>query len=82
MASRLLAQVHAPAGGSLSDRELEVLTLVARGATNRDAAAKLFISEATMKTHVLHIYAMLGVSDRAAAVAEAFNRRLLTPKEM
>ena len=48
------------------------------GSTNREAAARLFISEATVKTHLLHIYAKLGVSDRAAAVAEAFNRGLLT----
>ena len=66
---------------SLCERELEVLALVARGATNRDAAAELFISEATVKTHLLHIYAKLDVSDRAAAVAEAFNRGLLTPQQ-
>ena len=63
----------------LSQRELEVLELVAAGSTNREAAAALFISEATVKTHLLHIYAKLGVGDRAAAVAEAFNRGLLTP---
>ena len=50
-----------------------------RARTNREAAARLFISEATVKTHLLHIYAKLGVGDRAAAVAEAFNRGLLTP---
>ncbi len=66
---------------SLSERELEVLTLVATGASNRETAAQLFISEATVKTHLLHIYGKLGVSDRAAAVAEAFNRGLLTPKK-
>ena len=64
---------------TISARELEVLGLVAAGTTNREAAARLFISEATVKTHLLHIYAKLGVSDRAAAVAEAFNRGLLTP---
>lgn len=79
VASRLLAEVRAPAQDPLSDRELEVLALVARGSTNRDIAARLFISEATVKTHLLHIYAKLDVNDRAAAVAEAFNRRLLTP---
>jgi ATP/maltotriose-dependent transcriptional regulator MalT len=46
--------------------------------TNREAAAKLFISEATVKTHLLHIYAKLGVNDWAAAVAEAFGQGLLT----
>ena len=64
----------------LSQRELEVLGLVAAGTTNREAAARLFISEATVKTHLLHIYAKLGVTDRAAAVAEGFNRGLLTPE--
>jgi DNA-binding CsgD family transcriptional regulator len=54
-----------------------VLAQVATGSTNPEAAARLFISEATVKTHLLHIYAKLGVTDRAAAVAEAFNRGLL-----
>ena len=58
---------------------MEILELVAAGATNREAAARLVISEATVKTHLLHIYAKLGVSDRAAAVAEGFTRGLLTP---
>ena len=71
--------MRAPAQELLSQREYEVLELVARGRTNREAAAQLFISEATVKTHLLHIYAKLGVSDRAAAVAEAFDRGLLTP---
>ncbi len=79
VATRLLDQVRAPAQELLSQRENEVLEMVARGSTNREAAAKLFISEAAVKTHLLHIYAKLGVSDRAAAVAEAFDRGLLTP---
>ncbi|MFI0421473.1 response regulator [Spongiactinospora sp. 9N601] len=76
VATRLLGQVRAPAD-PLSARELEVLRLIAEGATNREAAARLFISEATVKSHVLHIYAKLGVNDRAAAVATAFRRGLL-----
>jgi DNA-binding NarL/FixJ family response regulator len=83
VAARLMSRFRAPAGvgaGPLSHRELEVLELVAAGTTNREAAARLFISEATVKTHLLNIYAKLGVSDRAAAVAEAFNRGLLTPQ--
>jgi DNA-binding NarL/FixJ family response regulator len=83
VATRLLGQVRAPsrapAQETLSQREFEVLEMVARGATNKEAAAKLFISEATVKTHLLHIYAKLGVSDRAAAVNEAFQRGLLLP---
>jgi DNA-binding NarL/FixJ family response regulator len=77
VASKLLGQVRAPTREELSKRELEVLALIAKGATNREAAAKLFISEATVKTHLLHLYAKLGVSDRAAAVATAFARGLL-----
>jgi DNA-binding NarL/FixJ family response regulator len=76
VATRLLGQVRAPASEALSPRELEVLGLIARGSTNREAAAKLFISEATVKTHLLHVYAKLGVKDRAAAVAVAFERGL------
>ena len=71
-----------PAQEPISSRELEVLELVARGASNRDAAARLFISEATVKTHLMHVYAKLGVNDRAAAVAEAFDRGLLIPRHL
>ncbi|WP_027930799.1 response regulator [Amycolatopsis thermoflava] len=77
VATRLMGQVRAPAREELSQREIEVLTLVARGGTNKDAAAKLFISEATVKTHLLHAYAKLGVKDRAAAVALALRRGLI-----
>jgi DNA-binding NarL/FixJ family response regulator len=80
VATRLLGQVRAPAVEALSPREQEVLALVARGSSNREAAAQLFISEATVKTHLLHIYGKLGVSDRAAAVTAAFDRGLLTPQ--
>ncbi len=79
VAARLMNRVRAPSAGPLSQRELEVLELVAAGSTNKQAAATLFITEATIKTHLLNIYAKLGVSDRAAAVAEAFHRGLLTP---
>jgi DNA-binding NarL/FixJ family response regulator len=78
VATRLLGQVREPAREPLSQRELEVLGLIARGATNREAANRLFISEATVKTHLLHVYAKLGVNDRAAAVAVAYDRGLLT----
>ncbi|MBF8190788.1 response regulator transcription factor [Nonomuraea sp. K274] len=78
VAGRLADHLRKPARGSLSRRELEVLRLVAGGATNREAAAALFISEASIKTHLLHIYAKLDVRDRAAAVGEAYRRGLLT----
>ncbi|KAA9165577.1 response regulator transcription factor [Amycolatopsis acidicola] len=80
VATRLMNRMRAPSAGPLSKRELEVLELVAGGRTNRDAATALFITEATVKTHLLNIYAKLEVNDRAAAVAEAFNRGLLKPK--
>jgi DNA-binding NarL/FixJ family response regulator len=79
VAAKLIGQVRAPAREPLSQRELEVLGLIARGSTNREAAAHLFISEATVKTHLLHIYGKLGVRDRASAVAAAYERGLLTP---
>ena len=80
VATRLVSQLRTRSGDALIDRELEVLTLIAQGETNRGAAARLFISEATVKTHLLHIYEKLGVGDRAAAVAEAYERGLLAPK--
>ncbi|AUG77116.1 LuxR family transcriptional regulator [Kitasatospora sp. MMS16-BH015] len=79
VAAKLLGQVRAPAEESLSPRELEVLVLVAGGHTNREAAAELFISEATVKTHLLHIYGKLGVKDRASAVAAGYEQGLLVP---
>jgi len=80
VAATLLGRVRAPQREApLSPRELEVLQMIARGATNREAARQLFISEATVKTHLFHIYAKLGVPDRASAVAAAFDRGLLTP---
>ncbi|MBB4665109.1 response regulator [Conexibacter arvalis] len=81
VATRLLDRVRAPAREPLSQRELEVLALVAQGASNREAARQLFISEATIKTHLLHVYAKLDVNDRAAAVAAAYERGLLRPGE-
>jgi DNA-binding NarL/FixJ family response regulator len=79
VASRLVSQLRAHDQATLSDRELEVLRLVARGETNRGVAGRLFVSEATVKTHLLHIYTKLDVNDRAAAVAAAYERGLITP---
>lgn len=77
VAARLVRQVRGPAPQALSQREVEVLRLVAGGSTNREAANRLFVSEATIKSHLLHIYAKLGVKDRAAAVATGFSRGYL-----
>jgi DNA-binding NarL/FixJ family response regulator len=77
VASRLVGRVRTPGTSLLSPRELEVLALVADGATNRAVGERLHLSEATVKTHLLSVYAKLGVGDRAAAVAEGFRRGLL-----
>ncbi|GAA1019003.1 MULTISPECIES: response regulator transcription factor [Amycolatopsis] len=78
VATRLMGQLRQPAADPLSEREVEVLQLIAKGATNRRAAEQLFISQATVKTHLLHVYAKLGVNDRAAAVAAGFAQGYLT----
>ncbi|MFF5234987.1 response regulator [Dactylosporangium sp. NPDC000521] len=77
VATRLLHQVRQPAPTPLSARELDVLRLVARGQSNVDIARSLFISEATVKTHLLRTFAKLGVSDRTAAVTTAIAAGLL-----
>lgn len=71
--------IDAPHGSqlSLTDRETDVLALVADGLTNRAVARRLGISEATVKTHLVHVYTKLGVLDRAAAVREAWERGLV-----
>jgi DNA-binding NarL/FixJ family response regulator len=76
VATRLVGQLREPAAPALTARELQVLELVARGATNRVVAARLHVSEATVKTHLVHAFGKLGVSDRTAAVAVALERRL------
>lgn len=70
VATRLLSRVR-DAHAALSARELEVLTLVADGQSNTDIAARLHLSETTVKSHLAHIYPKLGVASRTAAVAAA-----------
>lgn len=77
VASRLLGRMRAPAEEQLSEREVEVLQLVARGTSNRLVGRALHISEATVKTHLVHIFGKLGVSDRTAAVTVALERGIL-----
>jgi DNA-binding NarL/FixJ family response regulator len=81
VAGTLMTQVGsveaAPERPTLSPREVQVLRLVAAGKTNREAAAALFVSETTVKTHLLHLYAKLDVRDRAAAVDAAHRLGLL-----
>lgn len=64
-------------GESLSQRELEVLALVAEGLRNREIAERLYLSSATVKTHLVHIFAKLGVANRTAAVRQAVAYGLL-----
>jgi DNA-binding NarL/FixJ family response regulator len=77
VATRLVSRMRGPAEEALTAREIEVLELVARGSSNADIAAALFISEATVKTHLLHTYAKLGVDDRTAAVVAAMERGII-----
>jgi DNA-binding NarL/FixJ family response regulator len=77
VAGRLVSQLRRPVADPLSARETEVLTLVARGKTNAEIGRVLFISEATVKTHLLRAFGKLGVSDRTAAVTTAIERGML-----
>ncbi len=79
VATRLLHRVRAPGATALSPRELEVLHLVGRGLSNVDIGRELYISEATVKTHLLRTFAKLGVSDRTAAVTRAIAAGLIDP---
>ncbi|UYQ62931.1 response regulator [Streptomyces peucetius] len=77
VASRVMDRMRGAAGPSLTDRERDILAQLAHGLGNREIARALFISEATVKTHLGRIYAKLGVDTRAGAVAVAKERRLL-----
>jgi DNA-binding NarL/FixJ family response regulator len=77
VASTLVRQVRAPAPPALSAREVQVLRLVAQGRTNAEIGKELFISEATVKTHLLRVFNKLDVADRTAAVTTAMSHGLL-----
>ncbi|MEN3536168.1 response regulator transcription factor [Microbispora sp. ZYX-F-249] len=77
VATKLVTRLRAPAATALSRRETEVLALVARGLTNAEIGRALFISETTVKTHLLRVFAKLDVSDRTAAVTTALARGLM-----
>jgi DNA-binding NarL/FixJ family response regulator len=79
VAERLVSHVRRPPRESLSARETEVLARVAKGATNAEIGRELYISEATVKTHLLRAFGKLGVSDRTAAVTCAIERGILPP---
>ncbi|WP_101790296.1 response regulator [Nonomuraea indica] len=76
VATRMMRRMRDP-GTALSAREVEILELLASGAGNREIARRLFITEATVKTHLVHVYSKLGVDTRTAAVTAAVERRLI-----
>lgn len=76
VAARLMGRIRNPEP-SLSNREVELVELLATGMSNRNIAKALFISEATVKTHLVHIYDKLGVDNRTAAIRVAVERRII-----
>ena len=75
--TNLLAERLAQPETALSPRELEILQALATGASNKQIAQQLFISEATVKTHLIHVYQKLGAETRTAAVSAARERKLI-----
>jgi DNA-binding NarL/FixJ family response regulator len=76
VAARLVRRTAA-LGTVLTEREVAILKLLAEGLTNKEMAKSLFVSEATVKTHLSHIYTKLGVETRAGAVATAIEQRII-----
>ncbi|MGD9427870.1 response regulator [Arthrobacter russicus] len=76
VAARLMGRISNPAP-NLTPREVQLLELLATGLSNRAMAKQFFISEATVKTHLLHIYGKLGVDNRTAAISVAVQRRII-----
>ena len=82
VAERLVARMRQPTPAALTSREVDVLDAVADGLSNADIGKRLVIAEATVKTHLLRVFAKLDVSDRTHAVVVALERGLLTrPKQ-
>ncbi len=79
VAARLVGRLRTPRT-ALSPRETEILHLLARGLSNRALSRELFVSEATVKTHLGHIYDKLGVDNRTAAISVAMERGILRPR--
>jgi len=77
VASRLVERLRGDADSHVSEREIEILMLVAQGRSNREIARDLHISDSTVKAHMLHIFDKLGVADRTAAVTTALRRGII-----
>jgi len=77
VAAKLMTRMRADPSAVLTPREVEVIELVGSGLTNADIGRRLFISEATVKTHLLRVFAKLGVDDRTAAVTTAMARGII-----
>ncbi len=77
VAAKLVTRMRSPAPDALTRREVEVLEQVALGHTNAEIGRVLFIGEATVKTHLLRVFAKLGVDDRTAAVTVAMQRGII-----
>jgi len=77
VASRLVERLRGDADAHVSDREIEILMLVAQGQSNREIARELHISDSTVKAHMLHIFDKLDVTDRTAAVTTAVRRGII-----
>jgi len=79
LAPAIAARLVKRSGPTLTEREVEILGLLATGRSNRELARQLFVSEATDKSHLSHIYTKLEVDTRAAAVARAIEQRIIRP---
>jgi len=77
VAAKVTQRLTNPSKNTLSRREIEVLELAAQGNPNKDIAKRLFITEATVKSHFVHIFSKLGVADRTAAVTEAVKKKII-----
>ncbi|MDQ4063284.1 MAG: response regulator transcription factor [Actinomycetota bacterium] len=77
VAARLMQRMRGPSEEGLSTREIEVLELVAHGTSNKEIAKQLWVSETTVKSHMLHIFDKLSVTDRTAAVTAALKRGII-----
>lgn len=77
VANRIVRRMRDPAEKTLSPREIEILELVAEGTSNKEIAKDLWISETTVKSHMLRIFDKLDVADRTAAVTAALKRNII-----